>query len=159
GSVPRALPAQRRVGQVDVLRETRAPRAGLSDVLLLPAGPLAGAALEAADELARSGASVTVADPRWLLPVDVALVELAARHRVVVTVEDGGVAGGFGDAVGRALREAHVPAELRTLGLPQRFLAHGTREAILAEHGLDCAGIVAAARAATGADRPVRALG
>ncbi|MGN6334317.1 MAG: 1-deoxy-D-xylulose-5-phosphate synthase [Motilibacteraceae bacterium] len=159
GSVPRPVPALRRVGAVDVLREAGGARAGLSDVLLLPAGPLAGAALEAADELVRAGASVTVADPRWLLPVDAALVELAARHRVVVTVEDGGVAGGFGDAVGRALREAHVPAELHTLGLPQRFLAHGTREAILAEHGLDCAGILAAARQALGADRPVRALG
>ncbi|HEU4675215.1 MAG TPA: 1-deoxy-D-xylulose-5-phosphate synthase [Motilibacteraceae bacterium] len=159
GSVPRPVPALRRVGTLDVLHEAGVARGGLSDVLLLPAGPLAGAALEAADELARAGASVTVADPRWLLPVDAALVELAARHRVVVTAEDGGVAGGFGDAVGRALREAHVPAELRTLGLPQRFLAHGSREAILAEHGLDCAGILAAARQALGADRPVRALG
>jgi 1-deoxy-D-xylulose-5-phosphate synthase len=54
----------------------------------------------------------------------------------VVTVEDNGVAGGFGDAVCRLLREADVMTPVKTFGLPQQFLAHGKREEIMDEAGL-----------------------
>ncbi|WP_432837448.1 1-deoxy-D-xylulose-5-phosphate synthase [Dactylosporangium sp. CA-092794] len=129
--VAEPVPAVGRIGRADVLRDP--PDA---DVLLIVAGPLADAALAAAEELAADGVRVRVADPRWLLPVDPALAEAAARHRLTVTVEDGGVAGGFGDALARAARAVGAPL-VRTVGLAQEFLDHGSRGALLAEHGLD----------------------
>jgi 1-deoxy-D-xylulose-5-phosphate synthase len=139
------LPPVGRLGSADLLRGDPG-----AEVLLLPVGPLAEVALEAAGELARSGTGVTVADPRWIVPVDPALVEAAGRHRLVVTVEDNGVAGGFGDGFARAARTAGVRVEVCTLGLPQHFLPHGSRGGLLAEQGLDGMGIVAAVKEALG---------
>jgi 1-deoxy-D-xylulose-5-phosphate synthase len=68
--------------------------------------------------------------------VDEALVGAARQHRLVVTVEDNGRAGGFGDAVARLLRDHDVDMPVKTFGLPQEFLAHGTRNEVLDEAGL-----------------------
>jgi 1-deoxy-D-xylulose-5-phosphate synthase len=133
------LPALARLGCADVLR-----RDADAEVLLLPVGPLAKAALGAADRLAAAGVAVTVADPRWVLPVDPALVAAAREHALVVTVEDNGVAGGFGDAVGRCLRASAARADLLTLGLRQDFIGVGVREQLLAAQGLDAEGIASA---------------
>jgi 1-deoxy-D-xylulose-5-phosphate synthase len=92
--------------------------------------------LEAAGRLADQGIGVTVVDPRWTKPVDKALAAAARAHRLVVTVEDNSLAGGFGDAVGRLLRDHNVSTPLRTFGLPGEFLAHGKPEQILADLGL-----------------------
>jgi 1-deoxy-D-xylulose-5-phosphate synthase len=92
--------------------------------------------LSVADRLADHGIGVTVVDPRWTKPVDPAVVDAARRHRLVVTVEDNGVAGGFGDAVSRLLRDNDVDVAVKSFGLPQEFLAHGTRKEVLAEVGL-----------------------
>jgi 1-deoxy-D-xylulose-5-phosphate synthase len=135
---------------MDMLYE---PAAGVSrDVLLAGAGPMAVMCVQAAARLADQGIGVTVVDPRWVKPVDPALAGAAAEHRLVVTVEDNGCAGGFGDAFARAARLAGRRPNLHTLSLPQRFQAHGERSAILAEHGLDPAGIQAAVRSALAAD-------
>ncbi|GAA1886493.1 1-deoxy-D-xylulose-5-phosphate synthase [Asanoa iriomotensis] len=122
-----------------------APAAGSAPegVLVLAIGPLGAAALAAAERLA---VPVTVADPRWLLPVDPELVAAAAAYRLVVTVEDNGAHGGYGDAVSRALRKAGSGVPVRSLALPQRFLAHGSRSAILKARGLDSESIAAAVR-------------
>ena len=106
------------------------------DVLLAGAGPMAVSGLIAADRLADQGIAVTVVDPRWTKPLDPALADLARRARLVVTVEDNGLAGGFGDAVARLLRDAGVAVPVKTFGIPQRFLAHGTRDEVLDEIGL-----------------------
>jgi 1-deoxy-D-xylulose-5-phosphate synthase len=132
-------------GTADVLRSQPG-----AEVLILPVGPLASVALEAADELERSGTGVTVVDPRWILPIDPALVDAARQHRLVVTVEDNGVAGGFGDSFARAARAAGVRVDVCTLGLRQNFLPHGSRGGLLAEQGLDGMGIVAAVKEALG---------
>jgi 1-deoxy-D-xylulose-5-phosphate synthase len=134
------LPARVRWGSADVLRE------GDGDVLLLPVGPLAVPALEAAELLAATqGVSVTVADPRWLQPLDPELVQAAAAHRLIVTVEDNAPSGGFGDAVARALRTLGAHPELRTLALPDRgFVPVGSRSDLLAQHALSADGIAAA---------------
>jgi 1-deoxy-D-xylulose-5-phosphate synthase len=132
-------------GTADILRTQPG-----AEVLILPVGPLAEVALEAADELARSGTGVTVVDPRWIVPVDPALVEAAGRYRLVVTVEDNGVTGGFGDGFARAARAAGVRVDVCTLGLRQNFLPHGSRGGLLAEQGLDGMGIVAAVKEALG---------
>jgi 1-deoxy-D-xylulose-5-phosphate synthase len=73
-----------------------------------------------------------------------------ARHRLTVTVEDGGVAGGFGASVLRACPGARV----EVLGLDQEFLDHGSRRALLTAQGLDAAGIATAVRRALSAGRP-----
>jgi 1-deoxy-D-xylulose-5-phosphate synthase len=109
---------------------------GRRDVLLAGIGPMAAVCAEAADRLADQGIGVTVVDPRWVKPLDEALVEAARQHGLVVTVEDNGRAGGFGDAVARLLRDRDVDTPVRTFGLPQEFLEHGERAALLEDCGL-----------------------
>ncbi|HEX9624340.1 MAG TPA: transketolase C-terminal domain-containing protein, partial [Streptosporangiaceae bacterium] len=122
------------VGTMDILAEP-ADRLN-ADVLLVAAGPMAAAAVEVADRLAGQGIGVTVVDPRWVKPLDEALLGAAAKHRLVATIEDNGMVGGFGDAVARLLREAESRVPVRTFGLPQSFLAHGERTEILHDAGL-----------------------
>jgi 1-deoxy-D-xylulose-5-phosphate synthase len=134
GTVGGEADAVGRLGGMDVLY---VPVAGASrDVLLAGAGPMAVMCVQAAARLADQGIGVTVVDPRWVKPVDPALAGAAAEHRLVVTVEDNGRAGGFGDAVCRLLRDAGVSTPMQTYGLPQEFMAHAKREEILEEAGL-----------------------
>ena len=93
-------------------------------------------ALAVADRLLDQGIGVTVVDPRWVLPVSEALGDLAIAHKVVVTVEDNGVAGGIGSAVSAALRAAEIDVPCRDLGLPQQFFDHASRGEVLADAGL-----------------------
>jgi 1-deoxy-D-xylulose-5-phosphate synthase len=140
------IPAVESVGGLDVLRRTGRPdrdrdgdrdgSAPDADVLVVSVGTMAETCLEVADRLARQGVSATVVDPRWVKPVNAALVPLAARHRLVVTVEDNGRVGGVGAAVAQTLRDAGLQVPVRDFGIPQRFLAHGKRADILAEIGL-----------------------
>ena len=125
------LPAVRRDGGVDVLRED--PDA---DVLLVAVGAPAGAVLEVADRVAAEGIGATVVDPRWVHPVAPVLLELARRHRLVVTVEDGVVAGGVGSRLSQALRAAGVDVPARDLGVPARFLRHGKVDQVKGDVGL-----------------------
>jgi 1-deoxy-D-xylulose-5-phosphate synthase len=131
------IPAVGKLGGMDVLhRPSAAANPATADVLLIGAGPMAGVCVDAAARLADQGIGVTVVDPRWLKPLDGALVAAAGQHRLVVTVEDNGRAGGFGDAVCRLLRDAGTDTPVRTFGLPQEFLGHAKREEILADAGL-----------------------
>jgi len=137
GTVGAEVEAVGSLGRMDVLyRPDGEAGPAAQDVLLIGAGPMAGACVEAAGRLADQGIGVTVIDPRWLKPLDEALVGAAAAYRLVVTVEDNGRAGGFGDAVSRLLRDAGVDTPVRTFGLPQEFLGHGKRDEILADAGL-----------------------
>ncbi|MFT7837157.1 1-deoxy-D-xylulose-5-phosphate synthase [Saccharothrix sp. BKS2] len=129
-SVGPDLPALERVGTVDVLR-----REG-DDVLLIAVGAFGELGVAAAQRLADQGIGVTVVDPRWIFPVQQDLIHLAASHRLVVTVEDGGRHGGFGWALAAALRDASVDVPLRDLGIPQQFHQHGERNEVLADLGL-----------------------
>ena len=122
------------MGSMDVLGRPADGQA--EDVLLIGAGVMAGVCVETAARLSDQGIGVTVVDPRWIKPVDEALVEAARGSRLVVVVEDNGRAGGFGDAVCRLLRDHDVHTPARTFGLPQEFLGHGDRTTILAESGL-----------------------
>ncbi|MGO8957542.1 MAG: 1-deoxy-D-xylulose-5-phosphate synthase [Streptosporangiaceae bacterium] len=131
---PADLPAVARLGSMDVLRLPADP--ARRDVLLLGAGPMAGVCAEAADRLTDQGIGVTVVDPRWLKPLDTALVDAARQHGLVATVEDNGRVGGFGDAVARLLRDHEIDTPVRIFGLPQEFLEHGERNALLEHCGL-----------------------
>jgi len=134
GKVGGEVEAVAKLGGMDVLRE---PAEGVGpDVLLVGAGVMAMTGLQVADRLAVHGIGVTVVDPRWTKPVDEALVAAARQHKLVVTVEDNGRTGGFGDAVARLLRDHDVDMPVKTFGLPQEFLAHGTRDEVLDEAGL-----------------------
>ena len=140
------MPAVDTVGGLDVLHRARARQ----DVLLVSVGAMASVCLGAAALLAEQEIGVTVVDPRWVRPVDPALPELAARHRLVVTVEDNGRVGGVGAAVALALQDAGVDTPVRTLGLPQAFLDHGSRADVLAAVGLTPSGVAEKAMAALG---------
>lgn len=131
GSVAADLPALRRVGPVDVLREE-----DRKDVLLVAVGAFAKLGMEVAERIAEQGYGVTVIDPRWVRPVPIELVGLAGGHRLVVTLEDGVRAGGVGEAVASTLRDAGVDVPLRGLGVPVGFHPHGSRAEILASLGL-----------------------
>jgi 1-deoxy-D-xylulose-5-phosphate synthase len=104
--------------------------------------------LAAAELLAAEGIEATVVDPRWVKPVNPALIDLARSHRAVVTVEDNGRVGGVGAAISQALQDSGVTLPIRVLGIPQEFLDHGKRAAILERIGLSAQGVAAAARAA-----------
>jgi 1-deoxy-D-xylulose-5-phosphate synthase len=106
------------------------------DVLLVCVGPLAALGLQVAEELTEAGLDSTVVDPRWVRPVNPALAGLAGRHAAVVTLEDGGRAGGVGTAVTQALRDAGVTTPVHVVGLPQHFLDQGRRDEVLAACGL-----------------------
>jgi 1-deoxy-D-xylulose-5-phosphate synthase len=138
------IPALNRMDGIDILYRSRSQPL---DVLLVSAGTLAAPAISAAEALSADDIGVTVVDPRWLLPVNKTLVHLASRHRVVLTVEDGIRAGGVGAALAQACVDAKVGATVHNLGLPRRFLDHGNRSTILAEHGLTAESIAAAALA------------
>jgi 1-deoxy-D-xylulose-5-phosphate synthase len=128
------LPAVGKLGTMDVLRTPVDPTR--RDVLLLGAGPMAGVSAEAADRLADHGIGVTVVDPRWVKPLDAALLDGARQHGLVVTVEDNGRVGGFGDAVARLLRDNDIDTPVRCFGLEQEFLDHGERGQVLDAQGL-----------------------
>ena len=133
------IPAVGRLGDADVLVADVD-----ADVLLVAVGPLAADAVQAAAVLSTHGIRATVVDPRWVLPVDPALVALATGFPLVVTIEDGVRDGGVGDAIARALRDAGYDGRVVTLGLDKAFIAHGRRDALLADAGLDATGIAAA---------------
>ena len=80
--------------------------------------------------------AATVADPVWALPVSADLVDLCAQHDLVVTLEDGGLAGGLGTRVALTLAQAGVATPVHPVGVPQRFLAHASRPEVLEELGL-----------------------
>ncbi|MGB3440991.1 MAG: 1-deoxy-D-xylulose-5-phosphate synthase [Actinophytocola sp.] len=133
-SVGGEVAALERRGTVDVLRRPAVDET--TDVLLVTVGALAELGMAAADRLSDQGIGVTVVDPRWVAPVPADLVDLAAGHRLVVTVEDSGRHGGFGWSLAAALRDADVDVPLRDVGLPQEFHPQGTRNEVLVQLGM-----------------------
>lgn len=132
GAVPERIDALERLADgVDVLA-----RGETEDVLILGIGPFAGLALDVAERLRAQGIGATVLDPRWVVPVATSIVELAARHRLVITLEDGIRVGGIGTRVRQVLREAGIDTAVDELGLPDAFLDHASRGEILADAGL-----------------------
>jgi 1-deoxy-D-xylulose-5-phosphate synthase len=106
-------------------------------VAILAFGSMLAPALQAGEQM-----DATVANMRFIKPLDEALIrELASSHDLLVTVEENVVTGGAGSAVAEVL---HGSVPLLQLGLPDRFIEHGTPEKLLADCGLDAAGIAAA---------------
>lgn len=111
------------------------------DVLILANGRLVETAQKAATEAATQGVSVGVVNARWIKPLDERLPIWAASYRVVVTLEDNVVAGGFGAAVLEELSKSGLAGKVRILGVPDRFLPAGSVDELLAEIGLDVDGV------------------
>ncbi len=125
-------------------------------VAVLAFGTLLYPALQAAERL-----DLTVANMRWAKPLDTALLlQVAASHDALVTVEEGAVMGGAGSAVTEALHAAGVVKPVLQLGLRDEYAPHGDPARLLALQGLDAAGIEAAIQARFGAlvDRPAPSL-
>jgi 1-deoxy-D-xylulose-5-phosphate synthase len=131
GALPADVPAVARVEGCDML-----VRRGARDVLVVAVGSMASVGVEVAERLEAEGIGVTVLDPRWVKPVDPGIVAEAARHRFVLTIEDNGRAAGVGSAIAQALRDAGVEVPLHDAGVPQQFLDHAKRAAILERVGL-----------------------
>ncbi|QXV56961.1 1-deoxy-D-xylulose-5-phosphate synthase [Amycolatopsis sp. TNS106] len=152
GPVPEEIPALGKLGDMDVVFQ-----GGSEDALLVGVGPMVELCLTAAKSLQARGIGCTVLDPRWVAPLDTALVDAARRHRVVVVVEDNCVAGGVGDGVARMLRHHSVHRPMSTLGIARKFLDHGKRAQVLKELELtaECVESRVAQLVAEHAPRPV----
>jgi 1-deoxy-D-xylulose-5-phosphate synthase len=119
-----------------------------SDVLLAAVGPEIDGAEEAADILAKAGVSATVAGFKKVRPLDIDMVkQLVAGHRVIVTVEDNALVGGFGSALAEVMADCGISRPLRRLGLPDAFVPHGPVEVLREAVGLTAAAVADAARA------------
>ncbi len=130
GTMGDPVPALEDVDGVDVL--ARHDGAG-TRVLVVGIGASVPTALAVADVLAGHGLAVTVVDPRWVLPVPVALVKMAGEHEHVVTIEDGLVDGGAGALLGQRSRQANVPVPVQSFGIPAAFLRHASRDELVDE--------------------------
>jgi 1-deoxy-D-xylulose-5-phosphate synthase len=122
------------VGRAELRRE------GRSGLALLAFGALVESAQKIAERL-----DATLVNMRFVKPLDEELVlAVAARHRALVTIEENVVAGGAGSAIGELLAAEGVLRPLLHLGIPDRFIEHGSREDCLAAAGLDLASLTGA---------------
>jgi 1-deoxy-D-xylulose-5-phosphate synthase len=137
GALPEDIPAISREGEVDVLR-----RGSTTGVLIVAVGAMTTMALQVAEELEKAGVSSSVVDPRWVKPIDPALVTMARASSLVITIEDGLKAGGVGASLGQSLREVGSAVAVRHHGVPLEFLQHGRRSEVLTDCGLTVAAIV-----------------
>lgn len=132
GPPPADIATIGKAGGADVLVRT-----GDRDVLIVAVGSMCTVAVDVAQRLTAQGIGVTVLDPRWVKPVDPAIVELAGDHRLVVSIEDNGRIGGCGAVLLQTLNDAGVTTPFRLHGIPQEFLDHAKRDVILSRVGLD----------------------
>ncbi|GAA2862139.1 1-deoxy-D-xylulose-5-phosphate synthase [Streptosporangium fragile] len=135
GGVGPDVPAVDRIGGLDVLYRNAAS-GGHREALVVAVGVMAAVCVKVAERLAAHGVGVTVVDPRWAKPLDAALVSLAARHDLVVTVEDGVRAGGVGAALAQAVGDAGLDVPCHNAGIPAAFLPVAGRSELLEEIGL-----------------------
>jgi len=132
GSVGTEYDAVRRTEDgVDVLREDEQ-----RDVLIVTVGSMAKTGLQVAELLAAQGIGATVIDPRWVVPVAQSVIDYSAKHRLVITIEDGVRVGGIGTRIRQDMRAQGVDTAVNELGLPAEFLDHGSRDYVLNKVGL-----------------------
>jgi 1-deoxy-D-xylulose-5-phosphate synthase len=129
------------LGKADVLRWG-------GDGMLIACGTLVGACVQVADRLAEENIDFGVINARFAKPLDRAtILRAVAECPLAVTVEEGVLMGGFGSAVLEAAADAGLDTTgIHRLGVPDRFIEHGSRSELLADLGLDSAGILRACR-------------
>jgi 1-deoxy-D-xylulose-5-phosphate synthase len=113
------------------------------EIVVLAVGTMVASAVKAADKLARQGIPLSVVNARFVKPFDLAVLEdVRRRARLLVTVEEGSLRGGFGQAVAGHLLSHGFDGRFKSLGIPDRFISHGNREELLREAGLDVDSLV-----------------
>jgi 1-deoxy-D-xylulose-5-phosphate synthase len=141
GRLAEPLPAVATSDGCDLLHADPEP-----DVLIVGVGSMAPAAREAAEKLSAEGYAVAVASPLWVIPLPASVVDLAERIGRVVTIEDNGLVGGVGSSLAAALADRGAHAPVTRIGIPQKFLRHASRPAILEAAGMTAQGCADAAR-------------
>lgn len=111
------------------------------DVSILAFGRMVASALEAAEILEKQGIEARVVDMRWVKPLDTEAIRKAAKNELVVTVEEGVIAGGVGEGVLDELSRMDLQVSTITLGIPDNFVGQGKTNLLLRDLGLDCKGI------------------
>jgi 1-deoxy-D-xylulose-5-phosphate synthase len=125
------------IGKGEVLRDG-------GEVALIAYGSMVHPSLAAAEALAKDGIEATVVNARFVKPLDAQLLLAVARTaRIIVTVEEAYLAGGFGSAVLELLEENGLQDNVRVvrMGIPDRLVTHGDPKLLLAKYGLDADGI------------------
>ena len=121
------------VGKAQVIRE------GRSGLALLAWGPMVGFCTEMAEQM-----DATLVNMRFVKPLDEELLlKLASKHRAFITVEENTVAGGAGSAVAELLNEHGITLPMLHIGIPDRFIEHGSRQDCLVAAGLDSQSLTA----------------
>lgn len=135
-SLPEREPRVLEIGRAEQLR------AG-GDIALIALGTMVLPALAAAEKLAEQGVSATVVNARFAAPLDERMIAGLARSiGRLVTIEEAVVSGGFGSAVSECLDRLGLSGTLQLrLALPAEFIAHGKRDELLEQAGLDASGI------------------
>ena len=140
------------IGKGEILRDG-------GEIAIVAYGSMVHPALQAAENLAKEKIDTTVVNARFVKPLDAQLLlALAQTKRLIVTVEEAYLAGGFGSAVLEAAADAGLnTGHVRRLGIPDKFIEHAERGELLADLGLDAAGIVKSCReCATACGTPSR---
>ena len=130
-------PKQIEIGKAEILRDG-------GEVAIIAYGSMVYPAIEAAKNLAKDGIESTVINARFVKPLDSELlIALAQTMRLIVTVEDAYLAGGFGSAILELLEENGLSDKVRVvrMGVPDRIVTHGDPKLLLAKYGLDADGI------------------
>ena len=117
------------------------------DLAILSIGHIGNFAADAVKELAKENIQSTHIDMRFVKPIDEAqLHKIFKKHKYIITVEDGTVVGGFGSAVLEFMASNGYLSHVKILGVPDKFVDHGTQQELWRECGIDTTGIVSAAK-------------
>ena len=133
GAVPKTTPKLLEIGKAEVLRHG-------TDVALFGLGNFCEVALETADLLEKQGIKTAVINPRWIKPLDTGTLEFFARgSKVLCTLEDHAITGGFGSAVAEHLSDAGITTPLVRVGWPDQFIEHGSVTILREKYGMTAA--------------------
>ena len=133
-----APPKKIEIGKGEILRE------GVGEVAIIAYGSMVYPAVQAAEILEKDGIAATVVNARFVKPLDAELIlKLVNANRVIITVEEAYLAGGFGSAVMELLEENNLLDKVKVvrMGVPDRIITHGDPKLLLAKYGLDADGI------------------
>jgi 1-deoxy-D-xylulose-5-phosphate synthase len=130
GAVPKASPRLLEVGKAEVLRHG-------TEVALFGLGNFCEVALETADLLEKQGIKAAVINPRWIKPLDIGTLEFFARGtKLICTLEDHAVTGGFGAAIAEHLSDVGITTPLVRVGWPDQFIEHGSVPILREKYGM-----------------------
>jgi len=129
------------------------------DLAFITLGPIGNEVAAAIDELEKEHHSIAHLDLRFVKPLDTtALKALLSRHQKIITVEDGAISGGMGSAILEFISENNLNAEVKRIGIPDRFIDHGSVEELYVECGMDKESLIKSAKAMIGAKVVFKAI-